>query len=411
MAELLIRPTNNDHVAIADLLAPPGNALIAPVRRPISRLVLDAPLAVSFPQYREAAADSGTPVLVDPLTQLLQTDTDPEIGWAKLPYARNEKLPPNMLANPFLLPSMVEQVVEFQVAQGASAIVAPYFYAQSTDDPAFEASLEALRLTARYLRTNHPGLPLVAILCGAHRGFARTTTYTRGIDRFAAIALDLGPQTLALCLSPNGAGDEGEAKVLELFTTGQRLKATGAHVIAWRQGFYGPSLVAAGLDGYETGTGVGERTNMAGLARNRAPGCRDGDGGFTHTPVYFDALGRSVANKTAKLLLEQRAVRAQLVCHDVRCCPHGADSMINAQRRQHNIRTRARSLRDLEQMPHSAWRLHQVAKDAYAAALMTNKVNTVLSEEGEKTKLPTRGHESLAQVAGVFSRSSESHAA
>jgi hypothetical protein len=411
MAELLIRPTHNDHVAIADLLAPSAATLIAPVRRPVSRLVIDAPLALAFAQYREAAADSGTPVLVDPLTTLLQRDTDPGIGWAKVPYARQEGLKPDILTNPFFLPGLVEQVVEFQVEHGASAIIAPYFYAQSPDDQAFSATLESLQVTARYLRVNHPGLPLVAVLCGAHRGFARPTTYAQGADRFASVALDLGPQTLALCLSPNGAGDEGQAKVLQLFTVAQRLKATGAHVIAWRQGFYGPGLVAAGLDGYETGTGVGERTNMADFARNRQPGCRDGDGGFTHTPVFIEALARSIPNKSARILLEQRTWRGQLVCHDVRCCPHGADSMLMGQRRQHNVRRRARALRDLEQMPHSAWRLHQIAKDAYAAALMTNKVNMVLAEEGEKTKLPTKGHESLAHVADLFSQRSEAQAA
>jgi hypothetical protein len=316
------------------------------------------------------------------------------------------------LGNPFALQQLVEDAVAFQVEHGASAIIAPYFYARSTDDPAFAATLEALRLTARFLRSSSTRLPLVPVLCGSSRGFARGATFAAGVDRFAATALDLGPQMLALCLSPMGDGKEGDAKILQLLTVGQRLKTTGVSVIAWRQGFYGPALVAAGLDGHETGTGVNERTDIRGLQRSKAPGARpDGDSFFAPRPVFFEALGRSIPHRAAEVLLEQRAGRALLVCRDARCCPHGPDSMLGANRRQHNIRTRARTLRDLDQMPHITWRLHQVAKDALASALDAGKINTLLADTGEKFRVPTRGYEALAHAADLLSRRSEPQAA
>lgn len=410
MAELLIRPSFQDHLAIADLLMPARSPALASIRRPISRLVLDAPLAAQFPQYREAAHDAGTPVLVDPLTMLFQYETDPGIAWAKLPYARSSRID-DRLTNPFVLDQLVKQVVDFQVEHGATSIIAPYFYAKSPADPAFEASLDALRRTARYLRAEHPGLPLVAVLC-AGNSFARPATQSLGIDRFAQVALDLGPQMLGLCLSPNGDGREGDAKVLQLFTSAQRLKLTGATVVAWRQGFYGPGLVAAGLDGYEVGTGVNERTDIAGFAGNRKPGCRDGDGGGSHAPVFVQALGRSLPMKTTKLLLEDRVTRALIVCRDQRCCPHGAASMIApSSRRQHNIRTRARQLRDIDLMPQPSWRLHQVAKEAYSSAVMVGKLNRALAEAGENTEFPTRAYEALAHVAELLSDAHESRVA
>lgn len=412
MSELLIRPTHNDHVAISDLVVPADKALLAPVRRPISRLVLDAPLAARTAQYREAAAEAGIAVLVDPLSYLLQVDTDPADAWTKLPFARADAMPVDELANAFALQQLVEEAVAFQVDHGASTIIAPYFYARSTDDPAFAATLEALRLTARFLRSSSTRLPLVAVLCGSRRGFSRGATFAAGVDRFAATALDLGPQMLAFCLSPMGDGKEGDAKVLQLLTVGQRLKSTGASVVAWRQGFYGSALVAAGLDGYETGTGVGERTNITALQRSKAPGARADGGDFVAPrPVYFEGLGRSVPHRAAEVLLEQRASRALLVCRDARCCPHGPDSMLGANRRQHNIRTRARALRDLEPMPHTHWRLHQVAKNALASALDAGKVNEHLAEAGEKFRVPTRGYEALAHAAELLSRRSEPRAA
>ncbi len=80
-------------------------------------------------------------------------------------------------------------------------------------------------------------------------------------------------------------------------------------------------------------------------------------------------------------------------------------------RRQHNICTRARALRDLEQMPQTSWRLHQVAKDAYASTVTTMKVNRILNDIGCPSKLPTRGHEALAHVAEILSRSHTPRAA
>lgn len=412
MAELLIRPIHNDHVAIADLLIPAARATLASVRRPISRLVVEAQLANNQPQYREAAAEAGTPLIIDPRTDLLQVATDPKISWAKLPYASDAAWG-DRLANPFELGPIVEAVVDFQIDHGASAIVSPYFYAQSPEDPAFEATLQSLRMTVRHLRARRINLPLVAVLAGSHRGFARSQTYSDGVDRFALTALDYGPQLLAFALSPNGTGKDGQSKVTQLFDTAQRLKGTGATVIAWRQGFYGPALVAAGLDGYETGAGVGEKTDFKSWHQSVKPGSRGGDGGGSPWPVYSETLARSIPGPRMRALLEDPTARSLVMCRDERCCPHGAASMVSkANRRQHNIRSRAKALRELEQMPHKQWRLHQIAKDAHAATVTTMKINKILHQlGGAEDTLPTTGHEALAHVAEMLSRAQASHAA
>jgi hypothetical protein len=412
MAELLIRPGHNDHVAIANLLIPEARATLASVRRPISRLVVDAHLALAYPQYREAAAEAGTPLIIDPRTDLLQVDSDPRISWRKLPYASDAAWG-ERIVNPFDLAALVEATVDFQVKHGASAIVSPYFYAKSPEDPAFSATLQALRMTVRHLRQVRINLPLIAVLAGSHRGFARTQTFNDGIDRFALAALDLGPQALAFALSPNGNGKDGQSKVVQLFTAAQRLKSTGATVLAWRQGFFGPALVAAGMDGYETGTGTGEKTDFSVMFGNVKPGSRDGGGGGSPWPVFFEALGRSLPGPTAQFLLEDQVARSLIVCRDERCCVHGPASMVSKDnRRQHNIRTRAKALRDIEQMPHRSWRLHQIAKDAYANTVTTMKINKILDQKtGVSGKLPTTSHEALAHVAEILSRSHSPRAA
>ena len=122
-------------------------------------------------------------------------------------------------------------------------------------------------------------------------------------------------------------------------------------------------------------------------------------------------LGRSIANRAAHALANNsRYMHSQIVCRDLRCCPHGVTGMFGDSRRQHNVRTRARNLRDLDQMPHTAWRLNQIAKDAYAGGLMATKINEVLADLGEKGQLPTRGYEALGSVAEQLGRTAR-HAA
>ena len=261
MAELLIRPGRNDHVAIANLLIPEARATLASVRRPISRLVVDAHLALAYPQYREAAAEAGTPLIIDPRTDLLQVDTDPRVSWRKLPYASDVAWR-ERIVNPFDLAALVEATVDFQVKHGASAIVS-VLLRQVAQGPNLQrhAPGAADDGPSSAAGQDQPAADRRSRQAGT--GIARTETLNDGIDRFALAALDVGPQMLAFALSPNGNGKDGQSKVVQLFTAAQRLKSTGATIVAWRQGFFGPALVAAGIDGYETGMGSARRPTSA----------------------------------------------------------------------------------------------------------------------------------------------------
>ncbi len=86
-AELLIRPGHQDGRVIADLLAPGGAGRTLGARCPISRLVLDAAIAHAQPGLAENAHAAGVSVVVDPMTFLLQCQTDPDKPWSRLPYA------------------------------------------------------------------------------------------------------------------------------------------------------------------------------------------------------------------------------------------------------------------------------------------------------------------------------------
>ncbi len=397
MGELLIRAGHNDHQVISDLLAPGGATAL---RLPIDRLVADAQTAVLRPALAEAAHRAGVPYLIDPLTPLLQGPTDPDDSWVKrVPFGEAAGLVPEDF-DPIRIDKLAADAVEFQVEHKATAILAPYLYAAEPSDPAFTVSLQLLLATRRYMRRHDVNLPLIAVFCGGWQRFAREDAWGAGIDRFLANAIDVDPQSLAMCLTPAGAANDSYAKVERIFTTARRFAAPGVPAMAWRQGTFGPGLVAAGLDGYETGAGVREKADVRAWITRKKPKTKTPGSSRGPAPkmVYLEGLGRSVTIDVARALLGDLDTRARLICDNESCCPHGVDSMLDHYVR-HTINARAERMRDLNAMPHTAWRLHQIGKDAEQAVRTTKRATLALRRVGITTKLDARAQESLARVA------------
>ena len=401
MAELLIRPGLNDHEVIQDLLAPGGAAILLPNSRPlIDRLVVDAHVAVARPEFAEAASTAGIGLLIDPLTPLWQGELRPQDKWAQLPFGKAEAFGVERLANPFIRKELIARTVSFQAENGATAIIPPYPYVTSPADQLFDVALEFIRGTARYMREAGIALPMMPLLCAQLQRFGGEKSWRAGIERFAEVALDLGPESIALCLSPAGNGSDSYNKVLRLFETARHIKRSGVRVVAWKQGVYGPALVADDIDGYETGIGTRELCNIAASVASRKPpkpGTKRKGGGAA-VGIYIEPLRRSVSPRVGETLLGHRSLRPKVMCDDERCCPDGAASTLD-QRRHHAVRSRAREMAALEAQPHSAWRLHQVAKDARAAQDLAVQANRVLKEAGIPEQLGTSNMGALAQVA------------
>jgi hypothetical protein len=401
-SELLVRVGHNDQDVIADLLAPGGASIYLPDDRPIiDRLVVDAHLALDHPRFAEAAVDVGTPVLVDPLTPLLQGEVRPDDAWARLPFGQNEIMRAADLNSPFAREQLVQRVVDFEVENGATAIIPPYPYVTGLRDPWFEHAIDLLRRTARYMRSNGVNFPLVPVLTVSAQGFAHRRTWADGLKRYADVAVGLGSQAIALSLSPIKAKD-GYDKVLRIFLAYDYMRRlTSLPIIGWRQGFLGPGLVAAGLTGYETGAATSEFCDMARTVRSRQPrkdGKKGGGGGLG---IYVEPLGRTVPPAAANVLFDHDQFRAKVMCGDQRCCPAGITST-KEHRREHAVRTRARALAALDALPHPTWRLHQVSKDSQAAITVATQANRILEASDVDMTLATEGYQSVAAVADYF---------
>lgn len=407
-SELLIRAGVNDHEVVADLVAPRPDGMGGPVdgRPLISRLVVDAHVAVMRPGLLTTAANAGIPCLIDPLTHLCQSELKAADRWVALPYGQPEALGPSAFDSEASLEELVSHVVDFEVESGATAVIPPYFYATDSQDPWFRIGLGLIERTAAHMERSGIRLPLITVFMGQLQGFAVKTAWSSGLDLVAREARTCAASALALCLSPAGGPEDGYAKVLRLFDAMQRATITNLPVISWRQGFYGPALTAAGATGYECGMGTAEQTNIASSVSNRRPRLRPTKQGGGGPGVFLEPLGRSVRTKVAAALLSNLPMRAKLMCDDERCCPQGVSSTLD-HRREHSVRSRAKRLAELDGMPHRTWRLNRIEQDAKSAETLIGQGNKVLAAEGLKLISP----KSAASLAAVAHHISQEHLA
>jgi hypothetical protein len=247
-----------------------------------------------------------------------------------------------------------------------------------------------------YLDRERLQLPLIALFCGQLQGFGRQWALSKGIGHFARVSAASGAATIGLCLSPLGGPNDSYAKLSSMAQIAMAIKGHGPDVVAWRQGTYGPALCALGLDGYETGIGINEQTNIRRLQSSRRLH-KNGEGRPVIHGMYLEPLGRSVPLRVANRLLGSIPMRARIVCDDPTCCSD-VNAMID-NRRQHAVRSRARFLAELNQQPHSQWRLTHISRHARTAVTVARQADRFLEAEAAKERIGSKNLEALARLA------------
>lgn len=402
MADLLVRASWGDHKVVSDLLAGATPIhLVGAKAMPIDQLVADAHVAEAKPVLAELAQSAGIPFLVDPLTPHLQSGVAPGDRWGRLPFARSKATPPGAVD----VAGLVEQVVTFQLEKGATIVIPPYFYASSPEDPWFTLSLQAIGETAKFMEHNTIRLSVLPIVCGRLQSFGNSATWDQGVDQFVRWAHNNGATSAAILMSPAGETTDHYGKVRRLFDTARRMQASGLRVFAWRQGVYGPGLVAAGLAGYECGMGTGEKSDVAGqqARRRKARDPNVKQQGGPAPGVFLETLGRSVVPRVAETLFSNTAMRARIICDQETCCAIPADTLNHP--RHHAVRSRARFLMKLDSMSAPEFRLGQVSREAASAKIVAVQANGVLDGSGFKDHIGSNYLEAIEQVCSDIARS------
>jgi hypothetical protein len=381
VSDLAIRPAHNDHLVVGDLLARESTDWAARGRPLFQRLVLDATVAAKQPQLARDAAEAGLPVIVDPMTFLAQSETEPDRGWSALPFGDSRGHEAREFASNSAMDKLVQGVVDFEIANGASWVVPPYFYASDPRDEYFLRGLTAIKATRGFLDATGQSMPIMPVLCGKLDGFASKASWGSGVDWFAHRSKESGADTVGLLMSPVGDFSDTYQKAFKITEVTRRLMGHGLRVHVWRQGALGPLLVAMGAAGYETGLQYGNKTDIRAMASRQRPkletarGAKGGGEGQMFVPV----LGRWILGSQAAALAENPATRALIVCEDATgCCASLSATLSN--RRVHAVRSHARRLAELDVMPNSvAWRLQGVSNWSTQALDAITAMNKTLT--------------------------------
>jgi hypothetical protein len=366
------------------------------MRPPLTRLVLDAPVALKQPVFVQAAEASGTPVLIDPLTFYLQDDVRADDPWHRLPYASTAAVPMSDFDDPDYRRQLIGKVVDFELEYGATAVIAPYLLL-GDDGATMPANGALIRETRDYLENRGINLPLVVV--GAITAGPRVAGVSLGnvLENLAKEATTAGAANIALAMSGTGGADDRPDRVHLMLQATSYLSSLGTSVLAWRQGLLGPSAVAAGAVGYECGIGLRERCDLASLQRSRRPG--PARGGFAPPAgIFIQPFGRSLSRPLATSLLEDQKLKPRLICDNERCCPNGAASMLESPR-SHAVLARAQHLAALDRMPSTDWRLNAVAREAENGAVLADLATRVLQGNGRREAISSRALSAIAAAA------------
>ena len=362
MAELLIRVGAQDVALTQRVLTGPAG------QRP-SRVVVDAHVAKSAPAIATAAAIAGVPFLIDPQTHYFQGTQHIGDPWAQLPFADRTLNSPDDLLRHGRANAVAEEVIDYQLAHDASALIAPYVHIQSASDGWLQVQLALWRATRRVLNEQGVQLPLVSVVALGWRLLDRSTwpeTLRPLRDELALLA----PSEIAIAASKVDQGVRPDQRLAALIAVIGHF-ACDYPVIAWQQGALGEAAVAAGASAYETGVGWRERCDLrSSLAAHIRPPAPGG----TARPVYVDAVKRGVDKRLIRALMNNPKIAASLTCLDSDCCPGGRLDLLGDPR-QHAITARLRSLSELTQPAHPAWRWNHLAEGARHGIELASRIN------------------------------------
>lgn len=377
MVELLVRAGVQDTALMERVLA--GHR----ERRP-SRVVVDAHAAAASPRLTAAAVAAGVPFLVDPQTHYLQDYQHPSDPWAQLPYGHPEISTPADLLAPGRADEVTSAAIEHQVAHGATMLLPPYVHITRADDGWTQVQAAMWSATRRSLDRGGINLPVLAVLALGWRLIERPT-WPQTLDPLLRSLATLSPAEVALAASKVDAGAHPEHRISSMVAVVERI--SGAYpVIAWQQGTLGETAVAAGAIGYECGIGWRERCDLGShMTQRRRPSA---DTAGLARPVYIDPLRRSLPKATIRALTAKPGIIAELTCLDPTCCPNGRRALLE-DARAHAITSRLRSLHDLMEPAHPAWRWHHLARTARSGLALADRINTVTARSGDVSRIET----------------------
>lgn len=394
-AELTTRVGAADALFVRSLYGlVPGSA--AATHRP-ARLVVDAhvPLSANGAVLSTVAREAGVPFLVDPETYYLQDAQHVGAPWCSVPFAQAAPHTPADLMGAAAQVALVKAVIDYQIAHGATAVIAPYVHVENPSVGWVSVQASLWRRTAEYVREAGIHLPVIAVVAVGWRCLHPLRAVPALREMWDALAF-LSPTEVALAASKVHLGAHPEDRMVELLMLVRNLSST-YKVTMWQQGLLGEACVIEGAAGYECGIGWRDKCDLQSrMAQYRRPG----DGHPGARPVYVHELGRGVSKRRLELARSKRKVWARLVCPFADCCsPAGADLLGDA--RRHSVVARARELEELDATHATHWRWNRLTLRLADGVDLATQLNALGPSAPGLPAVETRSLQAIRSIANA----------
>ena len=402
MAELVIRVSGQDAALIDRVYGTYG--VPAAQRRP-NRLVVDAHVAVGHPEIAATARRAGVPFLVDPLTHYLQDVQHAADLWARLSFADPAVYTPADLASQQRQARLVAECLSFQIAHGATTLIAPYVHVDRVDDGWVDIQRGLLAHTRRFLDQHDVRIPVMAVFGLGWRLLDRVA-WPAVLNPLLEAADLLGPAPVALAAAKIDQGAHPERRLAALLAAVGHIAARHP-VLAWNQGTLGEACVISGAFGYEVGIGWRERCDLrAASAGHRRPPA----GGGGARPVYVASVRRSIPKPSLRVLLTDRVLLPHLACPDMTCCSAGPSALLG-DARAHTISTRLRTLADIDAAETLAWKWQLLSQASELGLGIADRINAASRANDAVTRIDTSALNATQTVAASKRRDAAERAA
>jgi hypothetical protein len=369
-AELTVRVSGADKPVVQRLYGLLPGSVRAPYRP--DRLVVDAhvPLTAAGADLGKVAREAGVAFLIDPETYYLQDSQHAEAPWCATPYAHPGVTAPVDLLNPLTQQTLVKLVVDYQLAHGATTVIAPYVHVERPGPGWVQVQAGLWGRTGAYLTEAGINLPVVAVVAIGWRCLHPLQGVRALRDMWDALAV-LDPDEIALAASKVDAGADPAGRIAELLMLVTAMCDTYPKVTMWQQGLLGEACVIQGAAGYECGIGWRERCDLqTRKAQYRAPS----NGHPGPRPVYVHEIGRGISKRRLELARTKRRLWSRLVCPHPDCCAPGGDDLL-ADARRHTVVARARELASLYTTPATRWRWNRLTQRLAEGVEMAGLLN------------------------------------
>ncbi len=298
---------------------------------------------------------SGDIFIVDPVTDRVLSNRAAKKNYKKLGYPEVE--PEQLYSDVSARRLLIEQAVKNQLAAKADIVIAPYLFAEDTDDTKFSVNLTLLAETVRYVKEQNITQPLFAMICIGSSVLARPAIINHIIDRYND---DFAAHVEGFFVSVNDFNGRSTADPAKLLGFAHMVYHLSEYklVIVKRIDGFGEVLCAIGAAGFSSGLATSETYSAKDQEDSKRKPLKR-----IYVPEIFDYLNDEEAKKVGyKCHKDSAAVGT-----------HPESHAVKTKHYFHHKMERAQKMQSLTPPQRIDFMLREIAKGKKLAAEWTSK--------------------------------------